>query len=192
MVSFNYIKRDMYVQTGKILHLDGDKRYTEKAYRYYKKANLEATVKNIDEKNQPKLVQNMLDTYKPDILIATGHDTIINKEANYYDLHNYKNSKYFIETVKKAREWDIKKDLVIFAGACQSFFEAIIEAGADFASSPARILIDFADPLIIAETIAITDEYKYITMKELAPKLRDGTKGIGGIGAIGKRKVILV
>lgn len=35
------------------------------------------------------------------------------------------------------------KKLVIFAGACQSYFEAIISAGANFASSPARILIDF-------------------------------------------------
>ncbi len=30
-----------------------------------------------------------------------------------------------------------------FAGACQSYFEALISAGANFASSPARILIDF-------------------------------------------------
>ena len=192
MVSFNYIKEALYVQTGKILHLDGDKRYTEKAYKHYKRANLEATVKNIEEKNQPILIKNMLDIYRPDILVATGHDAIINKEASYYDLYNYKNSKYFIQTVKKAREWDTGKHLVIFAGACQSFFEAIMEAGANFASSPDRILIDFADPLVVAETIAITDEEKYITIEEIAPNLRDGIRGIGGIGAKGKKKVIVM
>ncbi len=31
--------------SGKILHLDGDKRYSEKAYNYYKKVGLDAIVK---------------------------------------------------------------------------------------------------------------------------------------------------
>ncbi len=47
----------------------------------------------------------------------------------------------------------IKKNTVIFAGACQSYFEAIISAGANFASSPARILIDFLDPIMVAEKL---------------------------------------
>ncbi len=32
-------------------------------------------------------------------------------------------------------------ELVIFAGACQSHYEEIIKAGANFASSPHRILM---------------------------------------------------
>ena len=60
--------------TGKILHLDGDKRYSEKAIKYYKKMNLNAIVKYIPEYRQPKLVYNLLDYYKPDILVITGHD----------------------------------------------------------------------------------------------------------------------
>ena len=56
---------------------------------------------------------------------------------DYYNVYNYRNSRYFIETVIKAREWkESENDLVIFAGACQSFFEAIMNAGANFASSP--------------------------------------------------------
>ena len=61
-------------------------------------------------------------------------------------------------------------------GACQSYFEAIISAGANFASSPARILIDFLDPLVIAEKIAFTEKYKYITIDDIAKELRDGKK----------------
>lgn len=91
--------------------------------------------------------------------------------------------------MEEARKWDVNKNLVIFAGACQSFFEAIISAGANFASSPARILIDFADPLIVAEKIATTEEYRYITIEDIAPELRDGTSGIGGIGANGKKEI---
>ena len=38
-------------------------------------------------------------------------------------------------------------------------------AGANFASSPARILIDFMDPIIVAEKIAVTDEKRFVTIK---------------------------
>ena len=80
----------------------------------------------------------------------------------------------------------IMKETVIFAGACQSYFEAIISAGANFASSPARILIDFLDPLVVAEKIATTEKYKYVTIDDIAKELRDGKKGVGGFGANGK------
>mgnify|MGYP000832585836 FL=1 len=79
-------------------------------------------------------------------------------------------------------------NLVIFAGACQSFFEALIDAGANFASSPGRVLIDFADPLIVAERIATTNSEYYITIDDIAIDLRDGKEGIGGIGARGKKR----
>ena len=49
-----------------------------------------------------------------------------------------------------------------------------MEAGANFASSPARILIDFKDPLIVAEKIAITPENKYVTINDIKDELRDG------------------
>lgn len=179
--------------TGKILHLDGDKKYAEKSYRYYKKLGLNAIVKNIPEYKQPQLVYRLLEIYNPDILIITGHDGMIKKGIGYNDIYNYRNSKYFIETVREARRYDNekKKNLVIFAGACQSYFEAIMSAGADFASSPARILIDFIDPLIIAEKIATTNKYRYITIDELAKELKEGKKAIGGIGTNGKMSYLV-
>ncbi len=182
------------IVTGKILHLDGDKKYSEKSYRYYKKLGLNAVVKNIPEYRQPKLVYNLLEIYNPDILVVTGHDGMIKKEAGYHDIYNYRNSKYFIETVKEARQYDkdYNKNLVIFAGACQSYFEGIISAGANFASSPARILIDFLDPLVVAEKVAFTEKYKYITIDDIARELRDGKRGVSGIGANGKMKNIKI
>ena len=174
--------------TGKILHLDGDRKYSEKSYRYYKKIGLNAIVKNVPEYRQPKVVYRLLEIYKPDILVITGHDGMIKNGRNYNDIYNYRNSKYFIETVREARRYDKEKSqkLVIFAGACQSYFEAIISAGANFASSPARILIDFLDPLVVAQKVAFTENYKYITIDDIAHELRDGKNGIGGIGANGK------
>lgn len=176
--------------TGKILHLDGDRKYSEKSCRYYRKIGLNAVVKNIPEYKQPRVVYNLLEIYNPDILVITGHDGMIKRGTGYDDIYNYKNSRHFINTVKEARRYDrdYGKNLVIFAGACQSYFEAIISAGANFASSPARILIDFLDPLIVAEKVAFTEKYKYITIDDIARELRDGKKGISGIGANGKMK----
>ena len=178
------------ISTGKILHLDGDRKYSEKSRRYYQKVGLKAIVKNIPESKQPKVVYNLLKYYNTDILVITGHDGMFHKERGYNDIYNYKNSRHFIETVKEARRYekDFFNDIVIFAGACQSYFEALIMAGANFASSPARILIDFLDPLIIAKKVATTDSFKYITIDDIEYELRDGRRGVGGIGANGKQK----
>ncbi len=152
-------------------------------------------MKNIPEYKQPKVVYNLLKIYNPDILVITGHDGMIKKNIGYNDLYNYRNSRHFVKTVEEARRYDLEtgKNLVIFAGACQSYFEALMMAGANFASSPARILIDFLDPLIIAETVALTDIYKFVSIDDIVNELRDGKKGVDGIGAKGKmvRKITL-
>ena len=172
------------------MHLDGDKKYSEKSLRYYKRMGLNAVVKNVPEYKQPRVVYRLLEYYRPDILVITGHDGLIKKDTGYDDLYNYRNSKYFIETVKQARLYDRNNNanLAIFAGACQSYFEALIMAGANFASSPARILIDILDPLIVAEKIATADYVRYITIDDIEGELRDGKKGVGGIGANRKEK----
>ena len=64
-------RRKEVVYTGRILHLDGDKRYSEKSMMYYKKMGLNATVKNIPENRQPKVVYRLLQIYNPDILVIT-------------------------------------------------------------------------------------------------------------------------
>lgn len=176
--------------TGKILHLDGDKKYSYKSYMYYKKSMLNSVVKNIPEYRQPKEVYRLLFLYNPDILIVTGHDGMLNKKSDFDTLDNYRNSRYFIEAVKEARRYekDYFKNLVIFAGACQSYYEALIGAGANFASSPSRILIDFVEPLIVAKNIALTDKKKYITIDDFYKELKNGKAGISGIGAYGKAK----
>lgn len=193
---FNFLEDNQQLRqkiiTGKILHLDGDKRYSQKSYNYYKKMGLNAIVKNIPEYKQPRVVYKLLKIYQPDILIITGHDGMIKRGANFNDVYNYRNSRHFINTVKEARKYDKdnNRETVIFAGACQSYFEAIMMAGANFASSPARILIDFLDPLIIAEKVATTERYKFITVDNVTREIRDGKKGIGGIGSNGRMTIM--
>ena len=189
----NYLFREKtIIYTGKILHIDGDKKYSEKSSRYYKKIGLNAIVKNIPERRQPYSVASLLQRYKPDILVVTGHDGMIRKGTKFNDLYNYRNSKYFIQTVQEARKQNLKKDLAIFAGACQSYYEGLMMAGANFASSPARILIDFMDPLVVAEKIAITNSNKFVTIRDIESELRDGQRGVSGTGAQGKKKNLQV
>ena len=187
-----YLKRsNKIVYTGKILHLDGDKRYAEKSSLFYKKMGLRAVVRSVTESRQPAVVSGLIERYKPDILVITGHDGMIKGGTGYYDIYNYRNSKYFIQSVKMARNTRASKpNLVIFAGACQSYYEELIQAGANFASSPARILRDYLDPLSRAERVATTDYRKYITIEDIEDELRDGQRGVNGIGARGKKQIL--
>lgn len=64
-------RRKEIIRTGRILHLDGDKKYSQKSIMYYKKMGLNAIVRNIPEYKQPKVVYRLLMIYNPDILIIT-------------------------------------------------------------------------------------------------------------------------
>lgn len=64
-------RRKEIIRTGRILHLDGDKKYSQKSIMYYKKIGLNAIVRNIPEYKQPKVVYRLLMIYNPDILIIT-------------------------------------------------------------------------------------------------------------------------
>lgn len=185
MKTRSYISR---INDPLILHLDGDKKYAKRAYNYYSNLNLRAIVETVPEPKQSIIVTSLLNKYNPSILITTGHDLMFKKGQGYFNIDNYKNSKYFAKTVKEARKWNRDEDrFTIIAGACESFFEAIISEGANFASSPGRILIDYKEPLIVASIVARKDKNEYVTIDEIVPKLKDGIKAIGGTKTKGKR-----
>ena len=72
IIKNDFLKRsEKIVYTGKFLHLDGDKRYSEKSSMYYKKMGLKAVVRNIPENRQANVVNTLIDRYKPDILVVT-------------------------------------------------------------------------------------------------------------------------
>ena len=56
------------------MHLDGDRKYSEKSSQYYNKIGLNAIVKNIEENRQSKLVIPLLNKYNPDILLKYLND----------------------------------------------------------------------------------------------------------------------
>ncbi len=71
---FSKKSRSIKVTDALILHLDGDRKYTQKSLKYYNKLGIRAIVKNIPENRQPQVVGNLIRRYDPDILVITGHD----------------------------------------------------------------------------------------------------------------------
>lgn len=172
---------------GKILHIDGDAEYLEVCLKVYKKLELEAIGKVIAEKDQPYEVLQLVKKIKPDIVVITGHDAITKGTKDYTDINNYRNSKFFVDTVSELRNYEPNyDDLVIFAGACQSHYEAILDAGANFASSPSRVLIHCLDPVFVCEKVAYTNIEKVVSIQEALENTITGTKGIGGLQTRGK------
>lgn len=167
---------------GKILHLDGDGEYLDTCLKFYKSQKIYAIGKKIKEENMSNQLPLLLKEYRPDILVITGHDAYYRKKGNQLDIDNYKNSKHFVNAVKVGRKYEKSHDkLVIIAGACQSDYEEIIKAGANFASSPKRINIHALDPAIIATYVATLERNKEIDLIDLLNKTKYGSDGMGGL-----------
>ena len=173
---------DFFYLPAKVLHLDGDKDYLEKCLDFYKRNKILAFGKTVKEENLDKVVYQYLNEVKPDILIITGHDAYFKKNGNKEDVKNYKNTFNFIKAVKEARRYEKSHEkLLIIAGACQSNYEELIKAGADFASSPKRVNIHALDPAIIATSISLTEKNKEIDLLDLLEKTKYGKDGMGGL-----------
>lgn len=171
-------RSDYFFLPAKILHIDGDEDYLNRCLEFYKDIKIQAVGKSVNESDIPYIIENLIKTYMPDIVIITGHDAIYNRKG----VETYKNSNNFIKAVKIARKIEKSHEkLVIIAGACQSNYEELIKAGANFASSPKRINIHALDPAIIASTIALTERNKEIDLIKLLNKTKYGKDGIGGL-----------
>ena len=177
------LERDEYFYLpGRILHIDGDIDYLNKSLNFYKDCDVLAIGKQIKESDMPNSILKLLNETRPDILVITGHDAYYEKNGDIKNINNYKNSRYFRDTILKAREYEKSHEkLVIIAGACQSDYEDLIKSGANFASSPKRVNIHALDPAVIAVNISLTKRDEMIDIKELLSKTKYGKNGIGGI-----------
>lgn len=180
--------KNIFELPGSILHLDTDQDYLELCLKLYKNLNIPAVGYSMDPKEMPIKVISLLKTYKPNILVITGHD-LYEEGKDPYDINSYVNSKYYAQTVMQARK--LEKDherLMIFAGACSSFFEVMILSGANFASSPKRIEIEALDPAIVACHIALTPIYTPVDLDTCIKDTVSLYDGIGGIQSGGALK----
>jgi spore coat assembly protein len=178
---------DFFELPGTVLHLDGDPDYLDFCLSAYKQLGVTAAGVEAPEEQQPRLVVDLIRKHAPDILILTGHDALLKDAESISDPTNYRHTPFFLEAVKKARGLlPCRDDLIIFAGACQSNFEAIIAAGANYASAPNRVLIHCLDPVFIAQEVAFTPVAQFVDLRELIGSTITGQEGIGGIETRGK------
>ncbi|WP_407305929.1 sporulation peptidase YabG [Desulfosporosinus sp. SB140] len=174
---------------GRVLQLDGDQDYLNQCIRTYKQMGIEAKGICKSEIEQPKVIRKILQENPTDILVLTGHDGFLCGKKDFHSMDSYRSSRYFVESVLEARRFQPNRDgLVIFAGACQSNYEAILAAGANFASSPKRMLIHAFDPVFVVERIAFTPMDQIVSVKDILMHTITGTDGVGGVETRGQMR----
>ncbi|WLR50897.1 sporulation peptidase YabG [Bacillus tianshenii] len=172
----------IFQMPGKVLHLDGDPLYLKKCKMLYERLHIPAYGFHMNEKEMPEKVERLIEQFRPDILVITGHDAYSKTKGKVTELKAYRHSRYFVETVRRARGIEPNLDqLVIFAGACQSHFESLIRAGANFASSPTRVNIHALDPVYVVAKISYTPFSEHVNVWEVLRNTLTGEKGLGGI-----------
>lgn len=176
-------KEESYFQLpARVLHLDGDRQYLKKCIDLYKRIGLQIHGLHILEADMPAEIGGLIERIQPDIVVITGHDAYSKKRGDVTDLKAYRHSKYFVEAVREARRVQPNLDqLVIFAGACQSHFQSLIRAGANFASSPSRVNIHALDPVYITAKLAYTSFMDKVMVSDVLRNTLTGEKGLGGI-----------
>ena len=170
-------RNEYFFLPGKVLHLDGDMEYLDKCMKFYKKNKVKAYGLYVKEDDMPSKVYELLEKYNPEILVLTGHDAYSRNKRN-----KYKNTSSFVDAVIESRKYEKAHDkLFVIAGACQSNYEDLIKAGANFASSPKRINIHALDPAIVASCISFSNKNEDIDIIKILDKTKYGASGMGGI-----------
>lgn len=172
-------RNEYFYLPGKVLHIDGDRDYLNKCMDFYNKNKIKAYGIYLGEEEFASNILSLLDKYKPDILVLTGHDAYYRKKRNNTQ---YKNTSNFVEAVREARKYEKSQEkLIIISGACQSNYEDLIKAGSNFASSPKKVNIHALDPAIVATMIAFSDRNNNIDLLKILNSTRYKSDGIGGI-----------
>jgi spore coat assembly protein len=157
---------------GRILHVDSSKDFLDVCMQHYKENRIECHGKLLSEREQPAMAKSLIQYYKPDIVVFTGHDGYKKIHPDPDSIENFRTSKHFILSAKEARKIQPDFDkLCIFAGACQS---------------PSRVLINALDPALVSEKISMTERSITVTPKEVAALTKVGSDGIGGINTKGR------
>ncbi|MFT8318668.1 MAG: sporulation peptidase YabG [Sporolactobacillus sp.] len=170
---------------GRVLHVDGDPYYLKKCLMVYEKLGVPVVGKYMNESEMPERVPDLIAQIRPDILVLTGHDAFMKNKGEVGELKAYRHSGHFVRTVKEIRfRWPSLDQLNIFAGACQSNFELLIRAGANFASSPDRVNIHALDPVYLVAKISFSSFMESVNVWEV---LRNTLSGAGGLGGVESR-----
>lgn len=98
VISFPSLRQASFTRNevlkGKVLHIDGDEYYLQKAVEAYRQYGIPAVGYFIDENEMPKRVLALLKKHQPNILVITGHDAIEGKGHDLTNIDSYRNSKF--------------------------------------------------------------------------------------------------
>lgn len=178
------------VSKGRIVHLDGDADYVVECQQFYNSLNATVQCVHVPEAEQKDRVEALCRGFRADVVVLTGHDGKIKNPGNIDELKYYHNSEAFLRAVQVVRlVRPDKDDLAVVAGACQSYYEALIEGGANYASSPNRILIDIFDPCIVAVQIAGLGVKDFLQPEGAVKATVGQGQGMGGVETKGKARV---
>ena len=75
-------------KAGRVLHLDGDGEYLDVCLKYYKQLEIDVVGKKIIEREQSRVIADLLREYMPDILVVTGHDGLLKGYKDFINIHN--------------------------------------------------------------------------------------------------------
>lgn len=106
-------------------------------------------------------------------------------------LSDYKNSRFFVESIKAARKvYKDYDDPVIFAGGCQSNYKALMNVGANVASSHKKSLINVYDPVYVASILSTASISTIFDLNRLPESGLFSDADIGGLETRGKCRLI--
>ena len=188
-------KKDIIVESkpclkGSVLHIDGDPDYLKMCLDKYHEFNINVHGYYMKENEIKDRIIPLLEKHRPNLLVITGHDAM-KKNGDRRNINSYLHSKDFVEAIRQARLYEDDKDsLIIFAGACQSYYELLLASGANFASSPSRKNIHALDPVFVVSQIANASIKNYVDLEKIVAKTSHKHLGIGGIDTRGVARKI--
>ena len=165
--------------------------YFKKCCSLYKKLNLTVDAYCIKECHQPLFISELLSLHHPDILILTGHDSMTKEKRYSMTPSDYKNSRFLNRLRRHGRSIKIMMILLyLLEGVNRICPEALMNAGANFASAPKRSLINIYDPVYVASILSTSSISTVIDLNVLLESGLFTDTDIGGLETRGKSRII--
>lgn len=89
---------------GRVLHIDGDPLYLRKCLDLYNKIGVPVQGIHCKETEMHEKVVDLIDHFRPDILVITGHDAYTKSKGVKGDLAAYRHSRHFVQAVREVRK----------------------------------------------------------------------------------------
>ena len=80
---FEFDRDNYFYIPGNILHIDGDDSYLDRCMRFYNELGIKANGISLNEHLISSKIVSLIEDYRPDIVVITGHDAYYSKKIIY-------------------------------------------------------------------------------------------------------------